>query len=136
VTHPAVMALDEALGPLGSDRGAGVDAILRRVIGEGDTAQNVDVTVRAQVRPRPGNTQDLSGGAPLTVYDVVLSPTQILAAQWPGGHPPALPPLDPPAWLPRMTDVLIFLGNTHNVTAAGPVSAGNEIVRINLVVEG
>lgn len=123
-----ISALDGALAS------AGEGATLRRVVGQGGSAINIDVAVRALVRAfRP---QELVGGILQSDSNVTLSPSDINAAQWPGGQSPLAAPFNPPAWLPRANDKLIIQGRLRNVTFVKPIEMDGVIVRIDLTVAG
>jgi hypothetical protein len=122
-------ALDEALAA------AGEDVILRRIVGTGTSAMNVDVTVRASVR-RDAAAMDLVGTLAQGEDAVIISPTQITTAQWPGGHPAstAIHQADPR--VPRINDTLIIQGRPRKVKMVQPILVDGELVRINMVAAG
>ncbi|NVO13898.1 MAG: hypothetical protein HXX10_07665 [Rhodoplanes sp.] len=120
--------LDEALADDGED------VILRRMVGIAPNRANVDVTVRAFVRF--GATQELLGGVAMSTLSVIISATQIIAAQWPGGQAPTLPPFDPDSRVPLNTDTLIVQGRRRTITAVQPIYLDGELVRINMTAVG
>lgn len=123
-----VAALDEAL------REAGEDIILRRVVGTGASAVNVDVTVRASVRAFAPD--ELVGTISQSDSMVIISPTQIVAAQWPGGQPVsgAIHQADPR--VPKIGDKAIIQGRIRNIAFVKPIVVAGELVRIELTVAG
>lgn len=128
-----ITALDNALAQ------AGEDIVLRRVVGVAPNQNNVDVKCRARV---DGVSVELiASGIPAEHLAVILSPTQINQAQWPGGTVPALPPFDLDQRVPRAgpTDkvLLITRGEAPRaITFAEPKFIGGELVRINLRISG
>jgi hypothetical protein len=68
---------------------------------------------------------------------VIMSPTQIVAAQWPGGQVVTSPPsmLDPR--VPRQGDKAIIAGKMRTVQAAAPIYfPSGALIRIELRVKG
>lgn len=109
-------------------------AILRRVVGS-KNSQNIDVKIRANIQPY--DASELVGGILMTDSKVIMTPTQIEEAQWPGGHVPALPPYDIPQWVPRIGDFVIELGRERKVKLVKlfpPVNG--EYIRIELTIVG
>ena len=120
-----IAALDSALA---TDNGE--DVILRRTVG----SANIDVKVRAMVRAfKP---EALIGGISQTDSLVVLSPTQIKAAQWPGGQPVTSGRLKGIAWLPQNNDRAIIQLRNRAITFVKPIAVAGEIVRLELTVAG
>lgn len=121
-------ALDEAL------LAAGEDVILRRIVGTGASAVNVDVTVRASVRAFAPD--ELVGTLSQSDSNVIISPTQIMAAQWPGGQPVsgAIHQADPR--VPKVGDKAIIQGRVRNITFVEPILVAGELVRIEMTVAG
>ncbi|HVL73891.1 MAG TPA: hypothetical protein VM434_18620 [Beijerinckiaceae bacterium] len=121
-------ALDRALAR------AGEDVILRRVVGSGAAAVNIDVKVRASVRsPR---SDELAAGIAQTESIVVMSPSGIAAAQWPGGEVQNVVGgvLDPS--LPRKGDWLVIAGKPRRIEHVAPIRIGDEVVRFKMRVLG
>jgi len=72
---------------------------------------------------------------------VVLSPTQINNAQWPGGTVPALPPFNLDQRVPRagLTDKILLKTRgepPRGVTFSDPSFVAGELVRIDLRISG
>src|SRR3954464_11365478 len=117
-------ALDGALAAVGED------VVLRRIVGTGANVANIDVTCRAAVRSP--TAQELRAGFVQTDSVVILSPTQIRAAQWPGGVPAGT--VHPE--LPRKGDKLRIQGRSRAVESVNPIFVAGELVRIELRVLG
>lgn len=118
-------ALDAAL------RRAGEDIVLRRTVGT-TTQSNIDVTCRAGVRGAGPDELFTGQGVTQTQLIVIISPTQIKEAQWPGGVP--LGDTEP-VGLPRAGDFVIVKGRKRAVLYVNPIEV-DEIVRINMNVAG
>lgn len=107
----------------------GQDVILRRV-----GAPTQDVTVRVVLRAfRP---EELVGGITQKDVLVILSPTQIRDANWPGTIDMGVAPFNPPVWMPKTNDKIIALGRQYNVTYVKPFVVNDEVVRIELTATG
>lgn len=125
-----ISALDDALADDGED------IVLRRTVGTGSSVINLDVVCRAKVNAV--SAQEVAAGIAESDLRLILSPTQINDAQWPGGTPVAAPSAfngDPS--LPVPGDKVIVQNRLRNVAA--PVDAqsiGGVTVRINLRVTG
>jgi hypothetical protein len=115
---------------------AGEDVILRRVVGTGSQVTNIEVTCRARVDV--ATTEQVLAGITATDLNVIISPTQINNAQWPGGQVQALPPFNVDQRVPRINgpDKMIVRGVLRTVAYSDPKFIGNELVRINLRVTG
>lgn len=95
-----------------------------------------EVELRAFVR---GYTpQELAAGSGIQAVDsfVILSPTALFAAQWPGGQQPLAPPFNPDPHLPKKGDRAIIQGRMRTVEVASPIYDGDELVRIEMRVLG
>ena len=122
-----VAALDRALVA------AGEDIILRRRVGEPPNQTFVSVTCRARIDGL--DTIQSPAGIKLSEVAVIMSPSQINAAQWPGGTIPVPPPFDADPRLPRAndTDDLIIRGQRPRViTFVDAKVINGALVRINL----
>lgn len=131
MASPLIAALDQAL------KLAGEDIILRRTVGKGDNQVNVDVTCRARVVAV--SVEQLAAGIPATDLNLILSPSEINAAQWPGGQLPAVPPLNIDQRIPRagVTDKIVMRGLAPKaITFVDPQIIGGELVRINMRIAG
>lgn len=107
-----ITALDRALET------AGEDMVLQRLYGETPNTQPVKVTVRA--RPFGGK--------------LILSPTQIAVAQWPGGEVPS--EQFPVPSLPRYQDEIISANSKWTVQHCEPFRMDNVLVRLELTLVG
>lgn len=120
-------ALDAALAARGED------IVLRRQIAAGSNVANIDVTCRARIDAV--GTDIIEGTVAVTDLKIIMSPTQILAAQWPGGVPeyPVSNASDPR--IPRVTDFVIARGKQRQVKMVDPKFTP-DWCRINMVVAG
>ena len=130
----AIAALDAALAP-GSD-GGGEDVILRRVVGAAPNQVNIDVTCRAKVDAI--KVEQIAAGVPATDLNIIMSPSQINDAQWPGGTIPQIPPFNIDQRVPRANgpDKMIVRGQLRQVAFSDPKFVAGELVRLNLRVTG
>jgi hypothetical protein len=126
-----IAALDRALAREGED------IILRRVFGTTPNQVTADVKCRAKVTPI--NAEQTVAGIPATTFEIIISPTQIKAAQWPGGALQQPPPFDVDQSIPRAgtTDKVLMRGQPpKDVIFVDPVMPDGEVVRINTKVRG
>lgn len=124
-----VASLDSALA------GYGEDIVLRRIVGTGVHVANIDVMCRARVDAM--KTEQLAAGINSTDLNVIISPTQINEAQWPGGTFPVLPPFNVDQRIPRASvDKMIVRNSIRNITFVDAKVIGGELVRIDLRVSG
>jgi hypothetical protein len=126
--HEAIAALDNALAEVGED------VVLRRVVGAAPNQQNIDVTCRAMVRSWRLKEEDLASGIKQALIIVIMSPTQIADAQWPGGE--VATALNPNPAFPRLGDALIIRGHKRTITGVDAIPVGDEVVRFDLQVLG
>lgn len=128
--HPAIAALDNALGAVGSSDGAGEDMILRRPVGTGTNQRYATVTVRARVTAI--TDKEISAGISQADLNFIMSPTQINEKQWPGGVPVQIGQFAQDPRIPvAQKDQVICRGRMRTIAFADPVFVGNELVRIN-----
>lgn len=122
-----IRALDRSLAR------SGEDVILRRIVGT--TAQvNIDCPARAHVRGY--EPSQLAGSIIQGDRQVIMSPTDIDRAQWPGGQPVTSPAPAADPRIPVNGDRVIIQGQSTVVIAADPVVRGGVLVRINIQVRG
>lgn len=126
-----ISSLDSALAI------GGEDIILRRVVGNSPNQVNIDVTCRARVDAiiSPASAP----GPKEATFSLIISPTQINNAQWPGGTVPALPPFALDQRIPRLggADKILMRGeNPRTIVLSDPKIIGGELVRIDLRVAG
>lgn len=121
-----VDSLDAALAE------AGEDIVLRRIVGTGNQAP-IDVRVRARVDDVDPEELVAGSGSAQQRAKVIISPTQIIAAQWPGGVVPGY--VGDPR-VPVRGDKAVIRGKARNIEFAKPFVIGGELVRIELTVLG
>jgi hypothetical protein len=115
----------------------GEDIIIRRVVGTAPNTAPVDIECRAKVTAE--GTDMLSGGITTTTYSIIISPTQIREAQWPGGTVAALPPFDRDQSIPRagLTDKVLMRGLPPiAIHYVDPVFLDGQWVRANMKATG
>lgn len=104
--------------------------VLRRKTGAQNQVIN-SVEVRAFVRsPR---AEQLVGGITQSASFVVISPSEIAAAQWPGGQPPSAAAHPE---IPRNGDWIVIAGKERKIDAVNPIFVDDVWVRANLTVLG
>lgn len=125
-----VAALDNALAQYGED------IILRRIVGSGANATNIDVACKARVDVV--TTQEALAGVPATDLNVIFTPTQINNEQWPGGGIPLVAPYDVDQRIPRVggSDNMIVRHMLRRITFVDAKVINGELVRINARVAG
>lgn len=128
-----IAALDRGLAA------AGKWVILRRTVGEEENSIFVEVRCRARVDAMD-NTINAAGHR-LAEYALIISPTQINEAQWPGGTIPQVPPFNVDQRIPRKdsTDQILMYNlhdNPMTITFVDPKFVGDELVRINMRCAG
>ena len=109
----------------------GEEIILRRVAG----AANIDVKVQANVR-LVTREEELVDGITQDDIKVIVSPTQIAAAQWPGGGVDAAAPFNVDRSQPKKGDKLIYQGRVYRVEQAISIKVAGQVVRIELMTMG
>lgn len=111
----------------------GEDVIIRRVVGV-NTQVNIDVKCRAFVRKYA--PQDLVDTIIQGDSTVIISSTQIIAEQWPGGRPvrPPIPMPDPR--VPQSGDKVIIQGWPRTIKATAPIYLSGQLIRIDMQVTG
>ena len=118
-----IAALDAALAADGEF------IILRRTAG----GTNVDVTCRARVTGL--TAAQIIANISVSELNVTISPTEIDAAQWPGGTAPQSPPYDVDPRIPvANTDKVIARGRLLNVRYVEALRIDDRLVRINVRV--
>lgn len=118
LTAPVAAAmLDGALAAYGTP------CTLRRYVGLGSARDPVDIAIRAHVRGYA--PEDLVGGIMQGDTKVILSPTEITAASWPG----------PQDW-PQVGDRLVVDGRERNIQRSVLYQVAGGVARIELQVRG
>lgn len=109
---------------------------LRRVVGTAPNTVNIDV--RCIARVDAVSPTEIVGGISQDELHVIMSPTQINEAQWPGGQvTPGMPFNVDPRVPVKATDKLIVRGKLRTLTFAEPKPGKTgELVRLNLRVSG
>ncbi|WP_064840542.1 hypothetical protein [Rhizobium sp. N324] len=113
---------------------AGEDIVLRRTVGSGANVINIDVKCRAAVRAV--SADEIVGTITQRDLVVIISPTQILAAQWPGGAYAGGVTSDVDPRIPKETDFALIQGRQRQVRASKPIFVANVWVRTDMVVAG
>lgn len=121
----AIAALDRAISANGEM------ITLRRTAGSSPQTW-VDADVPALCRGY--EPEQLIGSITQGDSNIILSPTSLNRAQWPGGQPPAGGTSDPR--LPRANDKVVMWNRVRNVQAAVPIFMKGVLVRIELQVRG
>lgn len=113
----------------------GEDAVLRRVGGATGAPANLDVNCRVHVRSYRLRDQELVAKTAISQEDllIIMSPSEIAAAQWPGGGAPA--GAEDPS-IPRKGDKLRVRGRFRNIEVVDPIKAANVLVRIEMRLLG
>src|SRR6266567_7466093 len=119
-----IAALDRVLAEDGED------IILDRPIGTGNNVAPNKVKCRARVDAV--SVQEIAAGITQTDQHVIISPTQIRQAQWPGGSVPASPPFDVDQSIPRINDKAIVQKRLRTVAFVDPRFVDGELVRVNM----
>lgn len=134
MAHFAIAALDNAI----QASGRGEWVILRRIVGLSPNVVNNDV--RCFVQVDAVSVQQIVAGMAQTDLNIIMSTTQIDAAQWPGGSAPQVPPFDVDQRVPRITnDKMIVQGKLRTAAYVKPFfggAGGKEILRLELRVTG
>jgi hypothetical protein len=104
---------------------AGEDIILRRRTMVGDVVTDTDVVCRARVDTV--NSNEIAGTIAVSDLKVIISPTELLAANWPDGTGSP----------PRTTDFIVARGKLRQIKVVDPKIIGDEgLCRINLIAAG
>lgn len=110
---------------------AGEDIKLRRSVGVTNKS-SVIVDIRAAVRSP--NASELVAGIPEDHLICIFSPTEINAAQWPGGHVPVTSDVRIPS--KALGDDAFIRGKWRAVEQAQGFYPGGELCRIEMRVQG
>lgn len=114
-------------------RSDGQQVTLRRIVGTTNQTA-VDCQCWAFVRGYKAN--ELAGSIIQGDSAVILSATDIIRAQWPGGEPVTNPPTATDPRVPRKGDRVIIEGKARTVEYASPTSVNGILHRIDLTVRG
>lgn len=115
----------------------GENVVVRRRVQAGSTGSFVDAVVPAIVRAL--TVEQLIGSITQQNFFVIISPTDLLRQQWPGGVAPSvmgglIEPSDPR--IPRTADALYVRGVQRAIQRVAPVFDCGECIRIELSVLG
>lgn len=108
---------------------------IRRLFG----TQLIPVSVTCRAFVRTVSAEELVAGITQESSNIVLSPSEIIAAGWPGPWTPsAAEPVNPGTdrRVPRKGDKAIIKGRTRNIEVSKPIYVDDELVRIDLRVLG
>ena len=114
-------------------RSDGQQVTLRRVVG---TTNQTNVDCQCWAFVRGYKAAELAGSIIQGDSAVILSATDIIAAQWPGGQAVTSPPGVTDPRVPRKGDKVLIEGKARNVEAADPIYVAGDLHRINLQVRG
>lgn len=114
-------------------RSDGQQVTLRRIVGTTNQTA-VDCQCWAFVRGYKAN--ELVGAIIQGDSAVILSATDIIEAQWPGGQPVTSPPNGLDVRVPRAGDYIVSAGRVRRIEAADPVYVDGELHRLNVQVRG
>ena len=123
----ALSALDRALSRTG-------EAVTLTRLTLGPNSLQIPVSVVVNARVRGYAVREIIPGSGIVEGDseVIISPTQINAAQWPGGQ---VGPTGDPR-VPRKGDHMVIAGKTRSVEGCAPIYLAGELVRLTLHVKG
>ena len=122
---PEVAALNRAIAR------AGQSITITRTSGSLPNQVTLSLECRAIVRAY--RTEQLIGTVTQGDSNVILSPTDIDRAQWPGGQSPTV---TTDVRIPKTTDKLVFLGRSCSIIACKPLYIRGVLARIDLQVRG
>lgn len=120
--------LDEKLAQYGET------VVLRRTVKRAGSPVDSDVDVRAAVRAV--GAEQIAGTIIQTDLKLILSPTQITTASWPGANENVVVGDTTNQSLPDITDTVIVQGVSRQIKQARPFFVGGVWVRSELVVGG
>jgi hypothetical protein len=97
--------------------------------------QKIPFKVRCRAFVRGYAAQELVGAIAQTDSKIVMSPTEVIRAGWPGANSSATP-TNQDRRVPRKGDAVVIAGRKRAVEAAGGIYLGGELVRIEMRVLG
>jgi hypothetical protein len=98
--------------------------------------QRVPFKVRCRDFVRGYAAQELVGGIAQTDSKIVMSPTEIVRAGWPGAPNSSAMSTNQDRRVPRRGDAVVIAGRKRAVEAAGGIYLSGELVRIEMRVLG
>lgn len=108
---------------------------IRRLFG----TQLIPLSVRCRASVRTVTAEELVAGITQESSNVIMSPSEIIAAGWPGPWTPsAAEPVNPGTdrRVPRKGDKAVIKNRVRNIEVTKPIYIDNELVRIELRVLG
>lgn len=106
--------------------------LIREIAGEAQ-----DVTVRARTRNNLLNAGELAPGVLKSPETVIITLTQIRAAGWPQGAPPASSaPYNVDPAIPVEGDLAIIKGRPRTVRGVNAIAVDDVVVRVEFLAEG
>ena len=97
--------------------------------------QKIPFKVRCRAFVRGYAAQELVGGIAQNDLKIVMSPTEIIRAGWPGPNSSATP-TDQDRRVPRKGDAVVIAGRKRAVETAGGIYVAAELVKIEMRVLG
>ena len=97
--------------------------------------QKIPFKVRCRAFVRGYAAQELVGGIAQTDSKIVMSPTEIIRAGWPGPNSSATS-TNQDRRVPRKGDAVVIAGRKRTVETAGGIYLASELVRIEMRVLG
>ena len=97
--------------------------------------QKISFKVKCRAFVRGYTAQELVGGISQTDSKLILSPTEIIHARWPGPNSSATP-TNQDRRVPRKGDAVVIAGRKRAVEAAGGIYLSGALVRIEMRVLG
>lgn len=124
----AIAALDRQLARHGED------IVISRVVKRGGVNVTVSVTCRAFVRAV--SADEIAGKITVDDMKVIISPTQIIAAGWPGADENIVAGNAVDQRIPKSSDKVLVQGRPREIKAPKPKLLNGEWVRSDMVVAG
>lgn len=109
----------------------GESVTLQRIVGTSPNQSTSAAEVGAIVRPY--GPKELIGGITQGDLLVIVSPTDVKAARWPGGQAGQIVG---DASVPKTTDKIVVQGRQRQIVASMPVYLASVLVRMNFQVRG
>jgi len=109
----------------------GQDIKLQRLTG----TQQIPFEAHCRAFVSPITAEQLIAGITQDSSNVILSPTQIIAAGWPGPNS-SKTPTTVDRRVPTPNDKVVIAGKVRQISASMPIYVDGELVRINLRVLG
>lgn len=96
--------------------------------------QKIPVKVKCRATVRYAENKGLIGAVAQDRGEAIISPTQIIAANWPGPEtrPIDRAPTTQDRRVPQKSDTIVIQGRPRTVDGAKPIYVDGELVRINI----